>query len=76
MDPRAEHVERYLARCLDCLPPNAGGLHDPLVFTDANDAAAYAERHVETGADRLLGAPHRVIITNAIMVHWSGREET
>lgn len=57
---KTEHVERHLAACLDCRYPHAGGLHDPIIFTDESDVIVYAERHALKG--------HRVIITTALLV--------
>lgn len=73
MSDEVEHVERYLTQCLDCPPGVVGGLWIPNVFTVVNDAAAYAGSHAEAGAH--LGVTHRVIVTNAVMVHCP-REET
>lgn len=74
MSGTVEHVERYLTRCLDCPPDVVGGMMIPNIFSAVDDAAAYAGSHAEAGAH--LGFVHRVLVTDAVLVHWVEREET
>lgn len=74
MNGEVKHVERYLTQCLDCPHDVVGGMTQPRVFTDVDDAAKYAGDHAESGGH--LGVRHQVIVSNAVMVHWVEREET
>lgn len=67
MGVRVIHENRYLATCVDCPYALVGSVTLPMIFTDVDEASAYADRHAKKYA--AARTPHRVIIRDGVLVH-------
>lgn len=61
------HENAWTAGCVDCPYALVGSVTLSMIFTDVDEASAYADRHAKKYA--AARTPHRVIIRDGVLVH-------